>query len=127
MDVGDQISSSSVKSKNLLNTPKPKSCKRGIIYLSFIPEGLTVKNIRLILSKYGDVERIFLERSESTKKLKSSSKRIKYSEGWVEFKKKSVAKMVADMLNGKQIGGKRRTKFHDALWNLKYLKRFVAI
>ncbi|KAL0867056.1 hypothetical protein Bca101_046174 [Brassica carinata] len=30
-----------------------------------------------------------------------------FSEGWVEFAKKSTAKRVADMLNGERIGGKK--------------------
>ena len=107
----------------VLQVDKPKSCKRGIVYLSHIPEGLTVRNIRELLSKHGEVERIYLERDKSLKKGKQSKKRCKYIEGWVEFKKKSVAKMVAEALNGTQIGGKRRTKFYEALWNIKYLKR----
>lgn len=107
------------KSKSVLNVTKARSCKRGIVYLGYVPEGLTVKNIRQILSKYGEVERIFLERANSEAK---NSKR--YTEGWIEFKKKSVAKLVANLLNGSQIKGKRRTKFYDSLWNMKYLKRF---
>lgn len=105
-----------------------KQFKRGVVYLSYIPEGMTVKNIRQIFSKFGVVERIFLEKENGLKKgrtNKSRDRRIKYTEGWVEFKKKSVAKMVASCLNGAQVGGKRRTKFYDALWSIKYLKRFV--
>ncbi|KAH7637804.1 pre-rrna-processing protein esf2-like protein [Dermatophagoides farinae] len=113
------------KQQKVINITKPKSCKRGIVYLSYIPEGITVKNIRQILSKHGEIERIYLEKDSSLKKSQKRTKKIyRYTEGWIEFKKKSVAKMVANTLNGKQIGGKRHTKFHDALWNMKYLKRF---
>lgn len=92
--------------------------------MSYIPEGMTIKNIRQLLSKFGDVERIYLERDNKLKKNPNASKRnIRFNEGWIEFKKKSVAKFVAQSLNGALIGGKRRTKFHDAIWSLKYLKR----
>ncbi|XP_008811711.1 pre-rRNA-processing protein ESF2 isoform X2 [Phoenix dactylifera] len=43
---------------------------------------------------------------------------------WVEFTKKSVAKRVANMLNGEQIGGKRRSSFYYDIWNIKYLSKF---
>ncbi|XP_027200290.2 activator of basal transcription 1-like isoform X1 [Dermatophagoides pteronyssinus] len=114
------------KQQKIINITKPKSCKRGIVYLSYIPEGITVKNIRQILCKYGEIERIYLEKDSSLRKPggRKRKKIYRYTEGWIEFKKKSVAKMVANTLNGKQIGGKRHTKFHDALWNMKYLKRF---
>ncbi|OTF81220.1 pre-rRNA-processing protein ESF2-like protein [Euroglyphus maynei] len=115
------------KQQKVINITKPKSCKRGIVYLSYIPDGITVKNIRQILCKYGEIERIYLEKDSSLKRSsgrKRSKKIYRYTEGWIEFKKKSVAKMVANTLNGQQIGGKRHTKFHDSLWNMKYLKRF---
>merc|ERR1712098_1002553 len=44
--------------------------------------------------------------------------------GWVEFLSKKVAKAVAEKLNNTPVGGKRRSKSHDQLWNLKYLSRF---
>ncbi|KAH7577278.1 hypothetical protein JRO89_XS01G0231000 [Xanthoceras sorbifolium] len=43
---------------------------------------------------------------------------------WVEFTKKGVAKRVANMLNGEQIGGRKRSSFHYDLWNIKYLSKF---
>merc|ERR1712025_361461 len=47
--------------------------------------------------------------------------------GWVEFKSKKVAKSVAANLNCNPVGGKRRSKAHDELWNIKYLPRFKWI
>lgn len=109
----------------ILNIEKPKSGKRGIVFLGHIPEGLNPKSIRLLLSHYGEIERIYLDKDKSpTKKGNKSSKRSKYVEGWVEFKKKSIAKMVASTLNGTPIGGKRQTRYYGTLWNLKYLKRY---
>lgn len=109
----------------ILNIEKPKSGKRGIVFLGHIPEGLNPKSIRLLLSPYGEIERIYLDKDKSpTKNGNKSSKRSKYVEGWVEFKKKSIAKMVASTLNGTPISGKRQTRYYGALWNLKYLKRY---
>merc|ERR1712226_114674 len=47
-----------------------------------------------------------------------------FSEGWVEFMSKKVAKSAASSLNCQPVGGKRRSKAHDQLWNIKYLPRF---
>ncbi len=47
-----------------------------------------------------------------------------FTEGWVEFEDKKVAKRVVAMLNGNAIGGKRRSAYHYDLWNLKYLPKF---
>lgn len=48
----------------------------------------------------------------------------RFVEGWVEFKKKKVAKMVAERLNNTKVGGKKRSSYHECLWNIKYLPRF---
>merc|ERR1719369_1024434 len=37
---------------------------------------------------------------------------------------KKVAKSVADSLNSIPVGGKRRSKAYEELWNIKYLPRF---
>merc|ERR1711973_655986 len=47
--------------------------------------------------------------------------------GWIEFKSKKIAKNVAESLNSYPVGGKRRSKAHDELWNIKYLPRFKWI
>ena len=107
-----------------------KSNKRGIVYLSYIPMGLNVQKIRQLLSEFGEIDRIYLEKekqlNETEKQKKKSQKKsynCRYAEGWVEFKKKRVAKTVAQVLNGKQIGGKRKNKFYDQIWSIKYLHK----
>merc|ERR1711942_620412 len=40
---------------------------------------------------------------------------------------KKIAKFVAESLNSNPVGGKRRSKAHDELWNIKYLPRFKWI
>ena len=42
----------------------------------------------------------------------------------MEFKKRRVAKKVAEELNNSQVGGKRRNPWYSELWNIKYLKKF---
>ena len=42
----------------------------------------------------------------------------------MEFHDKRVAKTVALMLNNTPIGGKKRSYYHDDLWNIKYLSKF---
>ncbi|KAH7728310.1 basal transcriptional activator hABT1 [Aphelenchoides avenae] len=55
---------------------------------------------------------------------KKGKRRKRYVEGWVEFKRKKVAKQIAKMLNGQLVGGKRRSAAHDTLWAIKYLSGF---
>ena len=52
------------------------------------------------------------------------NKRRNYTEGWVEFADKKVAKAVAVTLNNTPVGGKKRHYYHDDLWNIKYLSKF---
>jgi ESF2/ABP1 family protein len=100
--------------------------KRGIVYLSHIPIGLNVNKIRQLLSQFGEIDRIYLERDKSVTNFRNKKKSYnnKYIEGWIEFKRKSIAKLVAKTLNGTQIGGKRKNKFYDSIWSLKYLHKY---
>lgn len=54
----------------------------------------------------------------------TSTKKAHFTEGWVEFKDKKVARQVAEMLNAQAIGGKKGTRWHDDVWTMKYLPRF---
>lgn len=48
-----------------------------------------------------------------------------FTEGWIEFQSKRVAKEVAANLNNTPVGGKKRSKAHDVLWNIKYLPKYA--
>lgn len=99
--------------------PNQSKYKYGIIYLSYVPEGLTVKVLREIMGKFGEVGRIYLEHDGEGKKLRT------YSEGWIEFKKKRVAKFVAKSLNGTSLQyGRKHCKMNGQIWSIKYLHRF---
>ncbi|KAK7316146.1 hypothetical protein VNO77_34919 [Canavalia gladiata] len=100
----------------------------GVCYLSRIPPHMDHVKLRHILSQFGDILRIFLTPEDSTSQVPAKRSRASrdqvYSEGWVEFTNKSIAKRVANMLNGEQIGGKKRSSFYYDLWNIKYLSKF---
>ncbi|VDN51270.1 unnamed protein product [Dracunculus medinensis] len=101
--------------------PESKEQKSGIIYLQTVPPNFTVSRMREEMSKYGEIGRIFLQRE----KQKSGRKHgRRYVEGWVEFKRKSIAKQVAKYLNAMPVGGKRRSMARETLWTMKYLSGF---
>ncbi|EST08657.1 Zinc finger, C2H2, LYAR-type [Kalmanozyma brasiliensis GHG001] len=121
-----------------------KQRKLGIVYISRIPPGMTPAKVRHILSNFGELGRIYLHQ-DSTKpgESKKRSSVAHYSEGWVEFTSKKVAKAAAEMLNAQPIGGlaasnskksgsgggsskmgKSSKRFADDVWTMKYLKGF---
>jgi ESF2/ABP1 family protein len=62
-----------------------------------------------------------------TKKANKKKKNVTFTEGWVEFEKKKVAKWVALNINTTPISSKKGSKFCDILWSLKYLPGFKWI
>ncbi|XP_067139760.1 activator of basal transcription 1-like [Centruroides vittatus] len=93
-----------------------KKIEPGVVYLSYIPPYMTVKQIREYFSKFGEIGRIYLQPEKGNSK--------KFSEGWVEFKNKRIGKRTASMLNGNQVGGRRRAPYYHCLWSIKYLHKF---
>ncbi|CAK9802674.1 Pre-rRNA-processing protein esf2 [Anthophora quadrimaculata] len=118
---------------------KRKKRKPGIVYLSSIAKYMNIAKIREIFSVYGKVGKIYLQLAENESELKSKRKGkgkgkgrknmcVKsFTEGWVEFESKKVAKYVAFTLNNAQISTRKKSKFYDAIWNIKYLPRFKWI
>ncbi|CAK9817523.1 Activator of basal transcription 1 [Anthophora plagiata] len=112
-----------------------KKRKPGIVYLSNIAKYMNIAKIREIFSVYGKVGKIYLQLAEN--ELERKSKRrgkggknmcVKsFTEGWVEFESKKVAKYVASTLNNAQISTRKKSKFYDAIWNIKYLPKFKWI
>ncbi|XP_018413493.1 PREDICTED: activator of basal transcription 1 [Nanorana parkeri] len=106
---------------------KKKSVIPGIIYLGHIPPRLRPRHVRNMMSVHGEVGRIFLQaedRAIRKKKKKAGSNARDFTEGWVEFRDKRVAKLVASSLNNASMGTRKKNRFHDDLWNMKYLHRF---
>ncbi|GFZ19071.1 RNA-binding (RRM/RBD/RNP motifs) family protein [Actinidia rufa] len=96
------------KRKQQLTDETAKADKRGICYLSRIPPHMDALKLRQILSQYGEIQRIYLTPEDPAarvhRKRAGGFRGQEFSEGWVEFSRKSVAKRVANMLNGEQIG-----------------------
>lgn len=63
-----------------------------------------------------------LERSGKVKKRKKVGAKS-FTEGWIEFESKKIAKFVALTLNNTQISTRKKSKFYDVMWNIKYLPR----
>ena len=98
---------------------KQEKDETGVVYLSRVPPFMAPHEVRLHFIAFGPVGRIYLTPSP-----KNSSRRPLFIDGWVEFLKKRNAKTSVLALHGNLIGGKKRSRFHDDLWCLKYLKGF---
>lgn len=59
------------------------------------------------------------ERFIRKKKKAAGSNAKNFTEGWVEFRDKRVAKLVAASLHNTPIGVRKKSKFHYDLWNIK--------
>jgi ESF2/ABP1 family protein len=110
-------------SPSYLTKKKPKKKQTpGVIYLSSLPPYLKPSALRNLLSQRGfaPITRLFLTPSTTSRTSKSS--RQLYTEGWIEFPSRRVARLCADTLNANIIGGRKGGYYHDDLWNMKYLK-----
>lgn len=115
-------------SKKELEKREKQIKKTGVVYISRIPPFMKPDKLKHILSRFGEVNRIFLVPEDP----KVRARRVKYggnkkkcfTEGWAEFKKKKHAKVAAETLNGNIIGGKKGSFFHDDILNVKYLHKF---
>jgi len=107
---------------------KAKQERAGIIYISRIPPAMRPSKVRHLMSQYGSVGRIYLQQEDPKRaylrRKHTSTKKAHFTEGWVEFEDKRVARSVAEMLNAQPIGGKKGTRFRDDIWTMKYLPRF---
>lgn len=118
----------SALSEKTLKKFMSKQNKSGVVYLSKIPPFMKPIKLRQLLTKYGEVGRIYLvpedEKISQRRKKYRHNKRINFTEGWVEFTDKNAAKQVATMLNNKQMDVKKSSFYYDDIWNIKYLPRF---
>ncbi|KAF7790870.1 hypothetical protein EIP86_001828 [Pleurotus ostreatoroseus] len=102
--------------------------RTGVIYISRIPPGMRPTKVRHLMSQYGEVGRVYLQPEDAKRaylrRKYTSTKKIHFVEGWIEFKDKKVARSVAEMLNAQPIGGKKGTRWRDDIWTMKYLPKF---
>ncbi|CAH2352731.1 pre-rRNA-processing protein Esf2p [[Candida] railenensis] len=120
------------KLKNLTPEQLMKEQKRikktGVCYISRVPPYMKPAKLRTILSRFGEIDRLFLKPEDT----KIYQKRVKYggnkkknfTEGWVEFVSKKDAKLCEASLNGQIIGGKKTSYYYDDVMNIKYLSGF---
>ncbi|CCM03367.1 uncharacterized protein FIBRA_05497 [Fibroporia radiculosa] len=111
-----------------LSAFKAAQDKAGVVYVSRIPPGMRPTKVRHIMSEYGEVGRVYLQQEDPKRaylrRKYTATKKAHFTEGWVEFKDKKVARSVADMLNAQPIGGKKGTRWRDDVWTMKYLPKF---
>jgi len=103
--------------------------KRGVVYMSRIPPLMKVHHIRKLLSEWAPLKRIYcaVETAEEAKKRRKrigGSKKPQLKEGWIEFEKKKDAVKTAEFLNGEYMSQKKKDRWSQDLWCLRYLKHF---
>ncbi|PFH62372.1 hypothetical protein XA68_13966 [Ophiocordyceps unilateralis] len=113
--------------KNLVVSDKAIK-KSGVVFISRVPPFMKPAKMRSLLEPYGTINRMFLAPEDSASRKRrlraGGNKKPLYTEGWVEFVRKKDAKAACELLNAQIIGGKKRSYYHDDIWNLVYLKGF---
>lgn len=107
---------------------RQKDVRRGVVYISRIPPHLKPQKLRQMLEQYAEIGRVYLAPEDPAlrkkRKQHGGNSGKNFTEGWVEFEDKVKAKEVVAMLNGQQMGGKRRSAYFYDLWCMKYLPKF---
>lgn len=107
---------------------KNKIKKSGVVYLSRIAPYMKPEKLKSLLEQYGKINRMYIVPEDASayrrRVKKGGNRNKKYVEGWIEFVDKKKAKLIAENLNNREIGGKKRSYYHDDIWNMKYLKGF---
>lgn len=115
-------------SKKKLERDLKKIEKSGVVYLSRVPPFMKPAKVRSIMSRFGEINRVFLAPEDPKSRLRriksGGNKKTMYTEGWIEFVKKKQAKLAADTLNGNIVGGKKGSYYHDDILSVKYLHKF---
>jgi ESF2/ABP1 family protein len=103
-----------------LDRMREKVKRSGIVYMSRIPPHLKPLKLRQMVEVHAKLGRIYMAPRDRS----APGKGTHFCEAWIEFEDKKMAKAVAELLNGHPMGGKKRSKYHDELWTLKYLPKF---
>eukprot|EP00752_Nemacystus_decipiens_P003066 g2842.t1 len=102
--------------------------KRGVVYLSRVPPFMKPAKVKHLMEQHGVVTRVYLveedQANRRARKKAGGNSGKRYTEGWVEFEDKKIARAIAESLNNTLIGGRKRNYYHDDMWNLKYLRKF---
>lgn len=102
--------------------------KRGVLYVARIPPRMTPTKLKTLLSDFGEVTRVFCQEEDAAKRKRrrklTGNAAKRYTEGWVEFAKKKVAKRCAAALHQQPISNHKRNPHYGDLWSFKYLPKF---
>mmetsp|Transcript_1218 Transcript_1218/g.3666 ORF Transcript_1218/g.3666 Transcript_1218/m.3666 type:complete len:144 (+) Transcript_1218:1-432(+) len=77
--------------------------------------------VRRLLEEHGEITNLYLAAAEKSASEKRRDRSKRFTEGWVEFAEKKIAKRVAASLNCTPIGAGRHA---EDLWAVKYLRGF---
>ena len=102
---------------------REKIRRSGVLYMSYVPIGMKIIDIRRLLEDYG-IQRCYFIPLKKKMHNVDGKKVQAYKEGWIEFEDKIYAKLAEYQLNGRPIGGNKKCIYRDELWNLKYLHKF---
>eukprot|EP00927_Polykrikos_kofoidii_P020148 TRINITY_DN19498_c0_g1_i1.p1 TRINITY_DN19498_c0_g1~~TRINITY_DN19498_c0_g1_i1.p1 ORF type:complete len:389 (-),score=75.66 TRINITY_DN19498_c0_g1_i1:33-1199(-) len=107
-----------------------KKDKKGIVHFATVPRSMRPEKLRHLMEQFGETGRVFLAPEDKTeqkrRKKTGGSRKLLYTEGWVEFLDRRVARRVAMQLNRTPVGGKKRHNFYrDDIWNTRYLPGFT--
>ncbi|KAI6031239.1 hypothetical protein BKA83DRAFT_4197557 [Pisolithus microcarpus] len=89
--------------------------RTGVVYISRIPPGMRPEKVRHLMSQYGEVGRVYLQKEDPKttylRRKYTTDKKPHFTEGWVEFKDKKVART-------------KGTRWRDDVWTMTYLPKF---
>ena len=99
-----------------------------MVYLARVPKYMGPGEAKNFFQSFGlTVARTFFRPESKAKREARAARggnmlRKVYSEGWVEFERKSHAKTAARTFNGQPVGGK--ASYKNDIWNVRYLSGF---
>ena len=130
---GGVVSVANTLSKEALEAFNAAERAKGVVYLGRVPPGMKPAKIRHLLSRYGEIGRLYLAPEDPAvfrrRVTSGGSRKLQFVEGWVEFLDKHIARATALTIHNTAMGdaavGKaKRDFFSSELWNVKYLKHF---
>jgi ESF2/ABP1 family protein len=134
LDVSGDAESTKPKAEGTTKKPldtaklkkQTKKNKTGVVYFSTLPPYLKPFALKSLLEARGfsPITKVFLTPAVRAASApgRRSNKRKTYSDGWVEFASKKTAKICAETLNAKIVGGRKGGWYHDGRAHLTFLK-----
>ena len=102
--------------------------RTGVVYLSRVPPFMKPAKLRSLLAPFGPVGRIFLTPEDvaahRARVRAGGNRKRSFADGWVEFRRRRDARLAAETLNARTVGGRKGGFYHDDVWNLRYLRGF---